>query len=108
MAGTKIDVQLVSTFLNLFNAVDGVVTIQNIVIDFSDTQAEFTEAQLKEIETFESALTQLHWVLDALDQCEIEISEFKPSSRKRKNYGEDKEESKEGCCLCSLIVMMKK
>ena len=103
MAGTKIDVENVSKFLSLFNDCDGIITIQCILKDFSDVQKEFSEEQLTNIEIFENALMQLHWVLDALDQCELEISQFKPSSMKRKNDDEATEESKEGVGLLSHL-----
>ena len=101
MAGTKIDVENVSKYLSLFNDCDGTFTIQSILKDFSDNQKEFTKEQVTNIELFENALMQLHWVLDALNQCELEICEFKPSSKKRKKDEESTEELKEGGCFCS-------
>lgn len=79
-----IDLDLVNKFLGLFHSCNGVISMKDIVTEVSPGKREFTESQQSEIETFETALMQMHWVVAALDQCENEIKEYSNSSKKRK------------------------
>ena len=85
MAGTTINIDLVTEYLNLFNSGNGMFQIESIFPDIQNETDSIPESQMQAFERFEEALGQLHWVLAAMMQCDNEISEIFRMDMKRKH-----------------------
>lgn len=103
MAGTRVDIALVTIYLDLFNTSDGMFKIESIIPGFQRDRDHLTDEQMTALEQFEDATVQLHWVLDALRQCNNEFGKYVRMDRKRKEREEEDLDDGAGTSFVHLL-----